>query len=162
MCIPSGRTAFSLARPSALVSRRPWSFETVTCSPWWAPIGPSSPTTGASTGTISRSKRPSATATAAFCWEARPSQSTSSLVMPYLAAMRSAAPNWSGMSQGKGSGRDLPGPLKALAPSPTRLMASIPQAMPTSTASAAIRLFTKLLACWDEPHWQSTVVAATS
>ena len=82
--------------------------------------------------------------------------------MPYFWAIRSAAPNWSGMSQGKFSGLDLPGPLKALAPRPTRLMASTPQAMPASMASALIRLATKWLACWAEPHWQSTVVAATS
>ncbi len=50
----------------------------------------------------------------------------------------------------------------ALAPSPTRLMASTPQAMPTSMAPAAIRLLTMLLACWEDPHWQSIVVAATS
>ena len=41
-------------------------------------------------------------------------------------------------------------------------MASTPQAMPTSMASAPTRLATKLLACWAEPHWQSTVVAAVS
>ena len=35
---------------------------------------------------------------------------------------------------GESSGLDLPGPLKALAPRPTRLMASTPQAIPTSMA----------------------------
>ena len=83
-------------------------------------------------------------------------------MIPYFWAMRSAAPNWSGMSHGNSSGRDLPGPLKALAPRPTRLMASTPQAMPEWMASALIRLAMKLLACWAEPHWQSTVVAAVS
>ncbi len=34
--------------------------------------------------------------------------------MPRLWAIRSAAPNWSGMSQGNSSGRERPGPLKAL------------------------------------------------
>ncbi len=82
--------------------------------------------------------------------------------MPRFWAMRSAAPNWSGMSQGNSSGLDEPGPLNTLAPRPTRLMASTPQAMPTSMASAAIRLLTKWLACWAEPHWQSMVVAAVS
>ncbi len=53
---------------------------------------------GASTETISRAKRSSATATAALFCDSRPSQSTSSRVMPYLVAMRSAAVNWSGMS----------------------------------------------------------------
>ena len=55
-----------------------------------------------------------------------------------------------------------PTPAAALAPSGTRLMASTPHPMAASTAPAAIRLFTKWLACCDEPHWQSTVVAATS
>ncbi len=107
VCIPSGMTGLSPARPSLVVSRGPWSLDTSVLSP----VGPSAPTTGASRGTISRSKRPSATATAAFRWDSNPSQSTSSRVMPYFSAMRSAAPNWSGMSQGKFSGLDLPGPL---------------------------------------------------
>ena len=55
-----------------------------------------------------------------------------------------------------------PTPAAALAPSGTRLMASTPHPIAVSTAPAAIRLFTKWLACCDEPHWQSTVVAATS
>ncbi len=55
-----------------------------------------------------------------------------------------------------------PTPAAALAPSGTRLMASTPQPMAVSTAPAAMRLLTKWLACCDEPHWQSTVVAATS
>ena len=76
--------------------------------------------------------------------------------------MRSAAVNWSGESYGKLSMRGLPGPLSTFAPSGTRLMASTPQAMPTSMAPAAIRPATMWLACCDEPHWQSTVVAATS
>ena len=50
----------------------------------------------------------------------------------------------------------------ALAPSGTRLIASTPQPIAVSTAPAAMRLFTKWLACCEEPHWQSTVVAATS
>ena len=74
-------------------------------------MGPSSPTTGASTGTICESKRPSSHATAAFCCDTRPSQSTSSRVMPYFSEIRSAAPNWSGMSHGKSSGFERPGPL---------------------------------------------------
>ena len=158
VCIPSGSTGLSPARPSRVVSLGPWSFETRVFSP----VGPSGPITGASTGAISRSKRPSATATAAFRWDSKPSQSTSSRVMSYFWAMRSAAPNWSGMSQGNSSGRERPGPLNALAPSRTRLIASTPQAMPDWMASALIRLATKLLACWAEPHWQSIVVAATS
>ena len=141
-----------------MVSRGPWSLLTSCVSP----VGPSAPITGASIGAISRSKRPSATATAALRCDAKPSQSTSSRVMPYFWAIRSAAPNWSGMSHGKSSGRDLPGPLKALAPRPTRLMASTPQAIRRRWRRPPIRLATKLLACWADPHWQSTVVAAVS
>ena len=117
---------------------------------------------GTSMGATSRSKRPSAQAWAALRWDSAPSQSTSSRVMPRFWAMRSAAPNWSGMSQGKLSGLEEPGPLKTLAPRPTRLMASTPQEMPMSMASTTIRLLMKWLACWAEPHWQSTVVAADS
>ncbi len=57
--------------------------------------------------------------------------------------------------------RPTPG-AAALAPRGIRLIVSTPQPMPTSMAPAAIRLATKWLACWEEPHWQSTVVAATS
>ena len=56
---------------------------------------------------------------------------------------------------------DRPMPEPEFAPRGIRLMASIPQAIPISMASAAIRLLTKWLACCDEPHWQSMVVAAT-
>ena len=55
-----------------------------------------------------------------------------------------------------------PGPLKTFAPRPTRLIASTPHPIPTSIAPAVIRLATKWFACWAEPHWQSTVVAAPS
>ena len=41
-------------------------------------------------------------------------------------------------------------------------MVSTPQPIAASTAPAAIRLLAMWLACWDEPHWQSMVVAATS
>ena len=82
--------------------------------------------------------------------------------MPRFWAMRSAARNWSGMSHGKLSGFELPGPFITFMPRPTRLIASTPQAMPMSTAPVAMRPCTKLLACWAEPHWQSTVVAAGS
>ncbi len=98
MCMPSGSTGLSLASPSAVVSRGPWSLVTTIFSPECSPVGPSSPTMGASMATISRAKRSSATATAAFFCDSRPSQSTSSRVMPYFVAMRSAAVNWSGMS----------------------------------------------------------------
>jgi hypothetical protein len=38
----------------------------------------------------------------------------------------------------------------------------MPQATPTSMAPAETRPATKWLACCDDPHWQSTVVQATS
>ena len=41
-------------------------------------------------------------------------------------------------------------------------MASTPQPMPMSMASAAMRPAIRWFACWADPHWQSTVVAATS
>ena len=53
---------------------------------------------GASMETISRAKRSSASARAAFFCDSRPSQSTSARLIPYFVAMRSAAVNWSGMS----------------------------------------------------------------
>ena len=40
----------------------------------------------------------------------------------------------------------------------TRLMTSTPQATATSTTPEPTRLVAKLVACWDEPHWLSTVV----
>jgi hypothetical protein len=39
-------------------------------------------------------------------------------------------------------------------------MTSTPQAMATSTTPEPTRLVARLVACWDEPHWVSTVVAA--
>ena len=157
--MPSSSTGFSRWSPSLVVSRRPWSRRTVVRSS----VGfPSSPTTGASMGTTSASNLPSAHARAAFCCDRSPRPSMSSRVMPRLFAIRSAARNWLGESQGHSGGRGEPGPLTPLAPSGTRLIASTPQAMPMSIAPAMTRLATKLLACWPEPHWQSTVVAATS
>ena len=40
-------------------------------------------------------------------------------------------------------------------------MTSTPQATATSTTPEPTRLVARLVACWDEPHWLSTVVAAT-
>ena len=57
--------------------------------------------------------------------------------------------------------RKKPGPWIALAPRPTRLIASTPQAMPTSMAPAAIRAGDQVVGLLAEPHWQSTVVAPT-
>ena len=141
-----------------VVSRMPWSWSTSRVSP----VGvPSSPSTGASMGRISRLKRPSSRACLARCWERSPSPSACSRVIPRLAAMRSTAVNWeSGSSQGNSGGMKKPGPFITLAPSPTWLMSSIPQAMPTSMVPPFTRAFTMWFACWPEPHWTSTVVPA--
>ncbi len=82
-------------------------------------------------------------------------------MIPRRFAIRSAAVNWSGMSMSHDSARirDRSGP--ALAPRPTRLMASMPHAMPTSMAPEAISPAIRWLACCALPHWQSMVVAPT-
>ena len=41
-------------------------------------------------------------------------------------------------------------------------MASMPHTMPTSIAPAVTSPATRWFACCEEPHWQSTVVAAVS
>ena len=110
---------------------------------------------------ISRSKRPSAQACAALRCESKPNWSMSSRVMPRRLAIRSAAVNWSGRSMSHEAGRRMPRSGPALAPRPTRLIASMPHAMPMSMAPAAIRPATRPLACWPLPHWQSTVMAPT-
>ncbi len=82
VCRPSGRTGFSPASPSSVVSRRPWSVSTSRV----APVGlPSASSSGASMAAISRLKRPSSTAARAFCCEARPKASRSSRVRPRFA-----------------------------------------------------------------------------
>ena len=57
-------------------------------------------------------------------------------------------------------GTPRPSFLDELEPIGTRLMTSTPQAMATSTTPAATRLVARLVACCDDPHWVSTVVAA--
>src|SRR6516225_1998442 len=57
--------------------------------------------------------------------------------------------------------RPTPG-ADALAPSGMRLIVSTPHPMAVSIAPAAMRLLAMWLACCDDPHWQSIVVAATS
>ena len=58
----------------------------------------------------------------------------------YFSAMRSADVNWSGMSHGQSGGNGRPGPLTTFAPRPTRLIASTPHAMATSTAPEEMAL----------------------
>src|SRR5712692_2827130 len=53
-----------------------------------------------------------------------------------------------------------PGPFLTDDPSGTRLIASTPHPMATSTVPEPMRLAARLVACWLDPHWLSTVVAA--
>jgi hypothetical protein len=48
-----------------------------------------------------------------------------------------------------------------LLPIGTLVMTSTPQASATSTAPAPTREAARFVACWLDPHWVSTVVAAT-
>ncbi len=64
------------------------------------------------------------------------------------------------MSMFPSSGCGRPKPPAAFAPSGTRLIASTPQPIPTSIVPPATSAATMWFACWEEPHWQSTVVAA--
>ncbi len=70
VCSPSGSTDLSLASPSMVVSRRPSSWETTRVSSVGLPVSLSM--TGASRAAISRSKRPSSTATRAFRCDSQP------------------------------------------------------------------------------------------
>src|SRR4029453_2453851 len=47
-----------------------------------------------------------------------------------------------------------------LEPIGTRDISSTPQAMATSTTPEPTRLVARLVACCEDPHWVSTVVAA--
>ena len=57
-------------------------------------------------------------------------------------------------------GTPRPSFLDEFEPMGTRDMSSTPQAMATSTTPEPTRLVARLVACCDEPHWVSTVVAA--
>src|SRR5438093_2903261 len=54
-----------------------------------------------------------------------------------------------------------PGPFLVFDPMGTRLIDSTPHATTTSAAPPATNELARLVACWDEPHCESTVVAAT-
>ena len=58
-------------------------------------------------------------------------------------------------------GTPSPSFLELFEPIGMRLMDSTPQAIATSTTPPATRAVARLVACWDDPHWVSTVVAAT-
>src|SRR5690242_232259 len=82
--------------------------------------------------------------------------------MPHFWAMSSAPWNWVVHSYCAkyDFGTALPTPSPRLEPIGTRLISSTPHATATSTTPAPTRLVARLVACCDEPHWLSTVVAA--
>jgi hypothetical protein len=156
---PGGTTGLRPASPSRVVSRRPSSLATV----WVVPVGlPSSPRSGASIGTIWVSKRPSAHAWAARSCDCLPKASSASRLMPHFWAMSSAPWNcevhW--YREKYDLGTALPTPWLRLEPMGTWLITSTPQATATSTTPDATSEVAKLVACWEDPHWLSTVVAA--
>ncbi len=155
-----GITGFRPARAWGEVSRSPSSLSTRRHMP--CPACCSSSVVGTCTAKVSRLKRSSAQAPAARSCESRPSPSTFSRVSPRCRAIRSAASNWLGRSTFHSSGKGLPGPCLEPEPSGTRDIASTPQLIPTSITPAAIMLAAMCEACCEEPHWQSTVVAAVS
>lgn len=158
--IAVGMTGLRRDRASGEVSRRPSSRSTRRHMPW--PAACSSSVVGTWTAKVSFLKRSSDQATAARSWDSRPSPSTSSRLRPLRRAMRSAASNWFGRSTFHSSGNGFPGPCFEPEPSGTRDIASTPQLMPTSMTPDAIMFAVMWDACCDEPHWQSTVVAAVS
>ncbi len=123
-----------------------------------SPVGwPPASTAGALMGATSRSNRPSAQARRAFSCDWRPNSSTSARDSPRRCAIRSAATNWLGRSISQEAGFGVPTPVPTLAPSGTRLMASTPQATPTSMAPAAMSPAMRWAACCADPHWASRV-----
>src|SRR5262245_32046241 len=82
--------------------------------------------------------------------------------MPHLSAMRSAPSNCVVHSYWEkyDFGTALPTPSPRLEPIGTRLISSTPHATATSMTPEPMRLVARLVACCDEPHWLSTVVAA--
>jgi len=149
----SGRTGFNW-QPLGVVSRGPWSVLTRCAVPSWTPWGPPGPHRSG-WGDLG-SKRPSATGRRLLL-DTRPSQSTSSRLMP-ACRMRSAARNWSGMSRGTRAGASCRAVVGVRAEA-TRLMASTPQAMPTSM-DRRDQVIDEIVGLLRRAHWQSTVVAA--
>ncbi len=108
-------------------------------------------------------KRSSFHARIARSCDARPKRSVSSRVMPHFSAMRSAPSNCDVISYRPkydfGIGRPYSPRLSA--PIGTRLMTSTPQATATSTTPDPTSDVAKFVACCEEPHCVSIVVAAT-
>ena len=156
VCTPSGSTGRS--RASAVQAGLPQALVAVDDRGSRRSGWPSAPSTGALTGTTSRSNRPCAQARCAVALRAqaelrRPRPGTA------RAAARSARPPRTG-SAGRcprSRAAACPRPVPTLAPSGTRLIASTPQAMPTSMAPAAISPAMRCAACCAEPHWASRV-----
>ena len=108
-------------------------------------------------GTTSRSNRPCDQASWAAVCDRRPKASTWARDSPRRCAIRSAATNWFGRSMSQEDGRGVPHSVPLLAPSGTRLIASTPQPIPTSMASAAMRPAIRCTACCADPHCASRV-----
>jgi uncharacterized protein len=87
--------------------------------------------------------------------------STSWRVMPRSVAIRSAPTNWLGRSTSQSSGRGTPGPVQHVGPEPDPAHHLDAAGDADVDGPGAISPAMKWLACWAEPHWQSTVVQAT-
>jgi hypothetical protein len=117
-------------------------------------------------GTISRSKRPSSVARAAFWWERRPISSSSERGISHWSAIISAEmPCGTRLyfsSSSGGHGEPTSSTHLKLTPIGMWPMCSTPEPMATSCTPDAISAAAKFTACWAEPHWRSTVVAGVS
>ena len=162
---PSGRaTGLSVASFSSVVSRRPSSRATV----WVVPVGlPSSSTSGASTGTIWLPKRSSAHAGGGVLLGPEAelvgvAPGDAPLLGDALGALELRGHL---VLREVGAGdRDAEAEVLAAAGA-DRDPAHRPRRRrrrPTSTTPLPTRAVARLVACWDEPHWVSTVVLATA
>ena len=117
-------------------------------------------------GMISRSNRPSSVARVASAWERTPSSSSSARGISHLSAIISAESPWLTRSKRSSSAGDIAEPCSCITEKPSAKemwpMCSTPPPIATSCTPEAIRAAAKLIPCWAEPHWRSTVVAGTS
>ena len=122
---------------------------------------------GASIGRIWEPNRSSSQACIALSCDNFPNASNSSLLIPHCLAIRSAPSNCDVSSYFSQYPllTGLPtsaSPLGTVAPIGTPLINSTPQPTAASTTPPATRAYARFVACCDEPHCASTVVAATS
>ena len=152
--LPSSlKAGLSLLSASMLESGRiPWSVWKVSPLTW--------------KGTISRSKRPSSVARAASWWERTPISSSSERGISHLSAIISAEIPWGTRLKRSASGPENAMPCSCMTEKPSAKemcpMCSTPPPIATSWTPEAISAAAKLMPCWAEPHWRSTVVAGTS